>query len=128
MYEKPTNLFLYIPPTSAHSPGVLKSIIFGNVHHYWCQNSNIDDYQCIIQQFALRLEAHGHAKVDLIPIFRKPSQPLRKHLLPISPTTQLSLMILSSSIWSTILKVSLIMIVIMLFMTLLLDTVVSTDL
>jgi hypothetical protein len=43
-YEKPTNLFLYIPPTSAHSPGVLKSIIFGNVHHYWYQNSNIDDY------------------------------------------------------------------------------------
>jgi hypothetical protein len=47
-YEKPTNLFLYIPPTSAHSPGVLKSIIFGNVHRYWYQNSNIDDYQCII--------------------------------------------------------------------------------
>jgi hypothetical protein len=43
-YEKPTNLFLYIPLTSAHSPGVLKSIIFGNVHHYWYQNSNIDDY------------------------------------------------------------------------------------
>jgi hypothetical protein len=47
-YEKPTNLFLYIPPTSAHSPGVLKSIIFGNVHRYWYQNSNIDDYQYII--------------------------------------------------------------------------------
>jgi hypothetical protein len=44
-YEKPTNLFLYIPPTSANSPGVLKSIIFGNVHHYWYQNSNIDDYR-----------------------------------------------------------------------------------
>jgi hypothetical protein len=50
---------------------VLKSIIFGNVHRYWYQNSNIDDYQCIIWQFASRLEAHGHAKVNLIPIFKE---------------------------------------------------------
>jgi hypothetical protein len=38
---------------------VLKSIIFGNVCRYWYQNSNIDDYWHIIQQFASRLEAHG---------------------------------------------------------------------
>jgi hypothetical protein len=46
MYEKPTELFLCILPlTSAHSPEVLfKSIISGNVHHYWYQHSNIDDY------------------------------------------------------------------------------------
>jgi hypothetical protein len=50
---------------------VLKSIIFGNVHHYWYQNSNIDDYQHIIWQFASRLEACGHAKTDLIPILKE---------------------------------------------------------
>ncbi len=45
MYKKPAELFLCILPlTSAHSPGVLKSIISGNVHHYWYQHSNIDDY------------------------------------------------------------------------------------
>jgi hypothetical protein len=52
MYEKSTNLFLYVPLTSAHSSGVLKSIIFGIVHHYWYQHSNIDDYQHVIGQFA----------------------------------------------------------------------------
>jgi hypothetical protein len=30
-YEKSLNKFLYIPSTSAHPPGVLKSTIFGNV-------------------------------------------------------------------------------------------------
>jgi hypothetical protein len=50
---------------------VLKSIIFGNVHHYWYQNSNIDDYQHVIQQFALRLKACRQVKVDLIPISKE---------------------------------------------------------
>jgi hypothetical protein len=27
-YQKPTNLHLYLPPTSAHPPRVLKSIIY----------------------------------------------------------------------------------------------------
>jgi hypothetical protein len=43
-YKKLTNLFLYTPPTSAYSPGVMKSIIFGNIHCYWYQTSSIDDY------------------------------------------------------------------------------------
>jgi hypothetical protein len=42
---------------------LFKSIISGNVHHYWYQHSNIDDYWCIIWQFALRLEACVHIKV-----------------------------------------------------------------
>jgi hypothetical protein len=121
-YEKPTNLFLYIPPTSAHSPGVLKRIIFGNVHRYWYQNSNIDDNllrDCkpvVMQKWTSSL------------FLRKPSQLLQKHPIPISPTTQLFLMILSSSIQSTILEVSLVMTSIVLFLTLSLDTVVSIDL
>jgi hypothetical protein len=53
---------------------------------------------------------------------------LQKHPIPISPTTQLFLMILSSSIQSTILEVSLVMTSIVLFLTLSLDTVVSIDL
>jgi hypothetical protein len=88
---------------------VLKSIIFGNVHHYWYQNSNIDDYQHVIQQFALRLKACGQVKVDLIPISKEAFTALRKHLHPISPTSQLFLMILSSSIWSTMLIMTFIM-------------------
>jgi len=31
-FVKPMNLHLYIPPLSAHPLGVLKSLIFGNLH------------------------------------------------------------------------------------------------
>jgi hypothetical protein len=48
-YEKPLNKFLYIPPASAHSPGVLKSTIFGNLRRYWYQNTNYDDYYDQVQ-------------------------------------------------------------------------------
>jgi len=34
-FQKPTNLHLYIPPASAHPPGVLKSLIFGNLQQNW---------------------------------------------------------------------------------------------
>jgi hypothetical protein len=30
-YKKPMNLYLYIPPASAHPPGMLKSIVYGNL-------------------------------------------------------------------------------------------------
>ena len=30
-FQKACNLFLYIPPHSAHPPGVLKSVIYGNL-------------------------------------------------------------------------------------------------
>ena len=45
MYQKPMNLFLYIPPHSAHPPGVLRSTVFGNLRRYWLQNSNPEQYK-----------------------------------------------------------------------------------
>jgi hypothetical protein len=30
-YKKLMNLYLYIPPASAHPPGMLKSIVYGNL-------------------------------------------------------------------------------------------------
>eukprot|EP00957_Ditylum_brightwellii_P148309 11291459-Ditylum_brightwellii.AAC.1 len=32
LYEKSLNLYLYIPPHSAHPPGVLNGIIFDQIH------------------------------------------------------------------------------------------------
>jgi hypothetical protein len=68
-FQKPTNLHLYIPPTSAHPPGVLKSIIFGNLRRYWQQNTYISDYITIAKQFAERLIARGHDKDTIINTF-----------------------------------------------------------
>lgn len=59
-YQKPMNLFLYIPPTSAHAPGVLKSIVFGNLQRFWRQNTHRTDFVRVAGQFAQHLIARGH--------------------------------------------------------------------
>eukprot|EP00590_Aulacoseira_subarctica_P004296 CAMPEP_0172434678 /NCGR_PEP_ID=MMETSP1064-20121228/70754_1 /TAXON_ID=202472 /ORGANISM="Aulacoseira subarctica , Strain CCAP 1002/5" /LENGTH=451 /DNA_ID=CAMNT_0013182913 /DNA_START=373 /DNA_END=1724 /DNA_ORIENTATION=+ len=95
-YQKAFNLYLYIPPSSAHPPGVLKSIIFGNLRRYWQQNTSLQDYVAIARQFAERLEARGHARSTIDELFmdalyatifwgyieRKRILPKWKHLLP----------------------------------------------
>jgi len=68
-YQKPTNLHLHIPPNSAHTPGVLKSLIFGNLRRYWLQNSDIKDFIEITHQFANRLSARGYDKNKIINLF-----------------------------------------------------------
>jgi hypothetical protein len=59
-YFKPMNLFLYIPPASAHPPGVLKSVIYGNLQRFWNQNTERADYLHVARHFAERLIARGH--------------------------------------------------------------------
>ena len=59
-YQKPMNLYLYIPHGSAHAPGVLRSLIFGNLRKYRLQNSKKEDYQAITLLFYDRIVARGH--------------------------------------------------------------------
>jgi len=68
-YQKPTNLHLYIPPMSAHPPGVLKSIIYGNLRRYWQQNHSTEDYITIVKQFADRLMARGYDQETIKSLF-----------------------------------------------------------
>lgn len=59
-FQKPMNLYLYLPPNSAHPPGVLRSTVYGCLSRYWSQNSSVKDYQAIVRAFARRLIARGH--------------------------------------------------------------------
>jgi hypothetical protein len=68
-YQKPMNLFLYIPPHSAHPAGVLKSIIYGNLRRYWIQNSNRSDYILTATRFAQHLVNRGHNRKTIQTMF-----------------------------------------------------------
>ena len=68
-FIKPMNLHLYIPPESAHSPGVLKSLIFGNVFRYWLQNSHTSDFIGATKDFYCHLLNRGYKPEVLTPIF-----------------------------------------------------------
>ena len=68
-YQKPLNLFLYLPPHSAHPPGVLKSLVYGMLGRFQRQNSNRNDYVRLVRQFAQQLMARGHDIIQLRPLF-----------------------------------------------------------
>ena len=60
-YQKPLNLHLYLPASSAHPPGVLKGMVIGTLCRYWLQNTNRDDYVLLVTLFAQRLNRQGHS-------------------------------------------------------------------
>jgi hypothetical protein len=49
-YQKPLNLYLYIPPSSAHPTSCLKGLIKGELQCYWLQN-NPKDFENLITKF-----------------------------------------------------------------------------
>ena len=58
-YQKPMNLYLYIPPHSCHPPGVLRGLVFGALRRYWRQNTRREDYQQVTGLLFDRIIARG---------------------------------------------------------------------
>ena len=48
-YQKSLNLYLYLPPSSSHSPGCIKGTIHGLVGRYYVQNTYRHDYIRLIK-------------------------------------------------------------------------------
>ena len=69
-FQKPLNLYLYIPPTSAHPSSCFKGLITGEIIRYWSQNTKTQDFIHITQLFIQRLIQRGHRITDIIPILR----------------------------------------------------------
>jgi hypothetical protein len=69
-FQKELNLYLYIPPRSAHPPSCLKGLISGELRRYWLQN-NHNDFISILTKFIQRLTDRGHNLPDLIPLFQQ---------------------------------------------------------
>ncbi|KAL7481002.1 hypothetical protein ACHAW6_008047 [Cyclotella cf. meneghiniana] len=69
LYGKPQNLYLYLPPHSAHPQRIKTGLIFGPDLHIHCLCSNKDDSDTYIKNLFQWLVAHGHTPEKLIPIF-----------------------------------------------------------
>ena len=60
IHEKAMNLYLYLPPHSAHAPGVLKGLIFGTIHRIFVLTNNLQNRQDTLQRFHIRLIRRGY--------------------------------------------------------------------
>lgn len=71
LYEKPLALYLYIPPHSAHPPGVLAGLVMGNVLRFFLLCTVKSDIQVKLDEFYARLLNRGHQPSTLLPLFDK---------------------------------------------------------
>ena len=71
IYAKPMALYQYIPPSSCHPPGVLTSLIFGQILRIYqlCSlSSDIDKDLSLLYQ---RLLNRGYKPINLLPLLQK---------------------------------------------------------
>ena len=80
LYEKPMALFLFIPPHSAHPPGILVGHIYGNLLRIFRLNSNEDDIIQDTLSFFDRFLVRGHKSEVLTPLFLKGIENARKYI------------------------------------------------
>ena len=71
LYEKAMNLYLYIPPHSTHTPGVLPRLVYGNILRIHTHCSEQEDLNQRMKQFYARLLVRGYQRNLLIPAFTK---------------------------------------------------------
>ena len=69
-FQKASNLYLYLPPKSAHPSNYLKGLITGELKRYWSQNTP-DNFKEILASFIHRLLQRGHTISNLTPILLK---------------------------------------------------------
>jgi hypothetical protein len=71
LYEKPENLYLYLPASSNHPPGVLKGLVFGMIYRTLRLSSDTRQHQNDINNLLLRLLARGYDQKLLIKLINK---------------------------------------------------------
>jgi hypothetical protein len=70
------NLYLYIPPGSAHPKNMLYGLVYGRLRAYRLQNTRTDDFVKMSLLLGKRLCARGYSLHTLLPIFKKASEKL----------------------------------------------------
>jgi hypothetical protein len=65
------NLYLYIPPGSAHPSNMIYGLIYGRLRSYRLQNTDTRDFNQMAILLARRLCARGYSLHTLLPYFQK---------------------------------------------------------
>jgi hypothetical protein len=60
-FQKPMNIYLYRPPTSAQLASILYGLIYGTLHRYW-HNTERSMFEQFTWKFFQRLQQRGHAR------------------------------------------------------------------
>jgi hypothetical protein len=81
-YQKPMNLYLYRPPSSAQPPSILYGLIYGTLHRYFWQNSYQHDFERFATYLFQNLEARGHASSNLAKLFLKAAHRVDRSSIP----------------------------------------------
>ena len=71
LYEKPLNLHLWIPPHSAHPPGLLPGIVRSTLFWIFTLCSDHNDRIFRTKVFFKRLQARGYKSDQIKPLFNK---------------------------------------------------------
>ena len=85
-YQKPNNPYLYIPPHSAHPPGMINGIIYSLLRTYYTQNSKYSDFVHFTNLLFKRHVTQGWDQVVLKQVFEKALAKLKTTLATIPPT------------------------------------------
>ena len=80
-YQKEMNLYLYIPPGSAHPRSMLRGLVFGRLRAYALHNTDRADFMHFAELLAKRLSDRGLPTPILLPVFKEALNHL-KHQSP----------------------------------------------
>lgn len=69
IFEKALNLYLYLPPHSAHPPGALSGLIHGLIKRIYRLTSDPADCDTNLQDMWCRLRCRGYSAAALQPLF-----------------------------------------------------------
>lgn len=69
LYDKPLNLHAYLPPHSAHPPGILRGLVKGMLYRFKTLCSDPVDQRCHTQNLYNHLRLRGYHPNGLRPIF-----------------------------------------------------------
>ena len=87
LFEKELNLYLYIPPHSAHPPGVLRGLITGMTKRIYRLTTDAAYQHSSVIDLFNRLLMRGHQASDILPMFKTALTAANKPLPPPVITT-----------------------------------------